>query len=144
MYCLFVRSSAEYCSVVWHQNLTQAQSNSIMRLQVVTLKLILSKDCPRKEDGHCDYGRVLILCKLDSLLDRQKKRMLNFGKKCRNHPSLSRLFPLNAAINDDPHNIRNHELCHVNHARTSAYRDSSIPAIQRQLNQYFRYSLPSV
>ena len=24
IYCLFVRSSAEYCSVVWHQNLTQS------------------------------------------------------------------------------------------------------------------------
>ena len=75
IYCLFVRSSAEYCSVVWHQNLTQAQSNSIERLQVVALKIILGKDCPRKEDGHCDYERILILCKLNSLLERQKFKL---------------------------------------------------------------------
>ena len=29
IYCLFIRSSAEYCSVVWHANLTQAQTNTI-------------------------------------------------------------------------------------------------------------------
>ena len=55
IYCLFVRFSAEYCSVVWHENLTQEQSNAIERIQVIALKIILGKDCPRKEDGHCDY-----------------------------------------------------------------------------------------
>ena len=144
IYCLFVRSSAEYCSVVWHQNLTQAQSNKIERLQVVALKIILGKDCPKKEDGHCDYENVLKLCNLDSLFVRRKKRMLDFGKKCINHSSLSRLFPYNEAISDDPLNLRNRELFHVNYARTSAYRDSAIPTIQRQLNQHFRKSPPSV
>ena len=137
IYCLFVRSSAEYCSVVWHQNLTQAQSNKIERLQVVALKIILGKDCPKKEDGHCDYKKVKKMCKLDSLFDRRKKRMLIFGRKCIKYPSLSCLFPLNAAINDDPHIVRNCDLFQVNQARTSAYRDSAIPTIQRQLNQFY-------
>jgi hypothetical protein len=144
IYCLFVRSSAEYCSVVWHENLTQEQSHAIERIQVVALKIILGKDCPRKEDGHCDYLQVLQVCNLDSLLDRRKKRMLNFGKKCIKHHSLSRLFPLNAAINQDPHDVRNRELFHVNYARTSAYKYSAIPAIQRQLNQHYSNSPPLV
>ena len=38
IYCLFIRSSAEYCLVVWQANLTQAQTNTIERLQVVSLK----------------------------------------------------------------------------------------------------------
>ena len=55
IYCLFVRSAAEYCFVVWHENLTKEQSNAIERIQVVALKIILGKDCPRRNDGHCDY-----------------------------------------------------------------------------------------
>ena len=57
----------EYCSVVWHDNLTQAQSNAIERLQIVALKIILGSDCPLKDDGHFDYTKALIICKLDSL-----------------------------------------------------------------------------
>ena len=120
----------------------QQQSNTIERIQVVVLKIILGKDCPRKEDGHCDYPQVLRICKLDSLFNRQKDRMLNFGKKCIKHTSLSRLFPINAAFNLDPHNVRNCELFYVNYARTSAYKYSAIPAIQRQLNQH--YSNPNL
>ena len=44
--------------MVWHENLTQEQSHAIEIIQVVALKIILGKDCPRKEDGHCDYLRV--------------------------------------------------------------------------------------
>ena len=65
IYSLHIRSSMEYCSVVWHDNLTKAQSNAIERLQMVALKIILGKDCPRKEDGHFDYVKALIICKLD-------------------------------------------------------------------------------
>ena len=141
IYCLFVRSAAEYCSVVWHENLTQEQSNAIERIQVVALKIILGKDCPRKDDGHCDYPQLLRICKLDSLFDRRKKRMLIFGRKCIKHHNLSRLFPINTANIQDPHNIRNPELFQVNYARTSSYKYSAIPTIQRRLNEY--YSNPS-
>ena len=142
IYCLFVRSSAEYCSVVWHSNLTQAQSKAIERLQIVGLKIILGNDCPRKEDGHVDYFAALDLCQLDSLFSRRQNRMLSFGKKCIKHSSLNRIFPINTATYEDPHPVRNRELFHVNHARTSAYLNSAIPSIQRQLNQFYRQSLP--
>ena len=141
IYCLFIRSSAEYCSVVWHENLTVAQSNAIERLQVVALKIIIGKDCPRKEDGHCDYEALLGLCQLTSLSDRRNKRMLSFGKKCIKHPTLNRIFPLNT---EDVNNVRNHDVFQVNYARTSAYQNSAIPAIQRRLNQHYSSSYPPV
>ena len=137
IYCLFIRSSAEYCSVVWHENLTVAQSNAIERLQVVALKIIHGKDYPRKNDGHCDYDALLRTCNLSSLSDRREKRMLSFGKKCISHPTLSRIFPLNA---EDMHDVRNHEVFQVNYARTMAYKNSAIPAIQRRLNQHYKSS----
>ena len=136
IYCLFIRSSSEYRSVVWHENLTIAQSNAIERIQVVALKIIHGKDFPRKEDGHCDYIELLRLCNLSLLFERRNKRMLSFGKKCITHPTLSRIFPLNP---EDIHNVRNHEIFHVNYTRTSA-----IPAIQRRLNQHFSSFHPPV
>ena len=72
--CLHVRSSVEYCSIVWHDNLTQAQRNSIERLQVVALKIIPGTDCPRKEDGHFDYERALVICNLKSLFNKREKK----------------------------------------------------------------------
>ena len=142
IYCLFVRSSAEYCSVVWHSNLTQAQSKAIERLQICGLKIILGKDCPRKEDGHMDYAAALNLCQLDSLFLRRNNRMISFGKKCIKHPSLNRLFPINPTIHEDPHQVRDREVFQVNHARTVSYQNSAIPVIQRRLNQLYSYSPP--
>ena len=98
IYSLHVRSSIEYCSVVWHDNITQAQSVAIERLQIVAVKIILGSDCPKKEDGHFDYPRALIICKLDSLFCRREKRALDFGKKCVKHPTLRKLFPTNPPV----------------------------------------------
>ena len=142
IYSLHVRSSIEYCSVVWHDNITKAQSDAIERLQIVAIKIILGNDCPKKEDGHFDYPTALITCQLESLFSRREKRALDFGKKCVKHHSLKRLFPTNPAVFNDPLPVRNRELFYVNRARTSAYNNSAIPAIQRRLNQHFKYSPP--
>ena len=75
---------------------------------------------------------LVLIAKLVSFFDRQKKRMLSFGKKCIKTPSLGQLFPLHAAINQDPLNVRNREMFHV-YARPSAYKYSALPEIQRQL-----------
>ena len=139
IYSLFVRSSAEFSSVAWHDNLTLAQKNAVERLQVVSLKVIMGKDGTRKADGHFDFEESLRMNKLTSLFSR----MLDFGGKCVQHPSLSKIFPLNRAVFEDPHSVRSREMYHVNHARTAVYQHSAIPAIQRRLNQQFVYS-PSV
>ena len=93
IYCLFIRSSAKYSSVVWHENLTVAQSNKIERLQVVALKMIIGKGCPRKEDGHCDNEALLRLCQLTSLSDRSNMRMLSFGEKMNKSSYIISYFP---------------------------------------------------
>ena len=67
----------KYCSVAWHDNFTIAQKNAIETLQVVSLKIILDSDCPRKEDGHVDYMQA-----------RREKKVLGFGIKCTKHPTL--------------------------------------------------------
>ena len=137
IFSLFVRSYTEYCSVAWHDSLTQEQTKAIERLQIVSLKIILGVDCPRKPDGHFDYSEALRLCNLKSLFDRRESRSLVFGKKSIKHPSLKRLFPLKENILEDQPNIRRHEKFHVNRARTVSYQKSAIPSIQRRLNQHF-------
>ena len=81
IYSLHVRSSMEYCSVVWHDNLTQAQSNAIERLQIVSLKIILGSDCPIKEDGHFDYSKALSMCQLETIFSRREKKSFRFQEK---------------------------------------------------------------
>ena len=137
IYCLFVRSYTEYCSVAWHDSLTQVQTKAIERLQIVALKIILGGDSPRKPDGHFDYFEALKLCNLKSLFDRREARTLSFGKKSSKHPSLKRLFPLHEDVLEDQPNLRNQEKFHVNFARTASYQNSAIPSIQRRLNKHF-------
>ena len=137
IYCLHIRSSMEYCSVVWHDNLTQAQGHSIERLQIVALKIILGADSPRRDDGHFDYHRALVICNLSSLFDRREKRTLVFAKKCIKHPTLKKIFPENTRTLNDPHDLRSREAFHVNYARTEAYKRSAIPSIQRRLNSHY-------
>ena len=144
IYSLSVRSAAEYCSVVWHNNLTQGQTYAREQLQIVSLKIILGSDGLRKDDGHFDYEKALTLCDLKSLFSRREARTVSFGKKCIQHPSLSKIFPLNQTIFEDPHTVRSRELYQVNRAKTAAYNNSAIPAIQRRLNQIYNHSPPLV
>ena len=53
------------------------------------------------------------------------------------HPTLKKLFPINPVISNDLHPVRDHEQLYVNNARTMAYYNSAIPAIQRRLNKHF-------
>ena len=78
----------EYCSLAWHDSMTQDEKNAIERLQIVALKIILGVDCPRKPDGHYDYPEALRLCKLKSLFDRMEAQTLAFGKKSIKHSGL--------------------------------------------------------
>lgn len=137
IFSLFIRFYTEYCSVAWHDSLTQEQTNAVERLQIVALKIILWADCPRKPDGHFDYPEALKLCNLKSLFSRRETRMLVFGKKSIAHPSLKRLFPRNEADLEDQPTLRHHEPFHVNPTRNSSYQNSAIPSIQRRLNQHF-------
>ena len=84
----------EYCSVVWYDNLSQAQSNAIERLHIVAIKIILGRDCPYKGDGHFDYIKAVIICNLDYLFSRIERSnrfgenmcQADLGKICVNHP----------------------------------------------------------
>ena len=129
IYCLYIRSIVEYCSVAFHSSLTSENNDKLERIQKTCLKVILG-------DMYIDYPSALEMSGLDTLYNRREKRCLEFSLKCIKHPRNSKLFPLND-VGSGP-DVRQTEMFKVNFAKTSTYQDSSIPYCQKLLNKHFR------
>jgi hypothetical protein len=115
VYKLYIRSVTEYCSVAFHSSLTQANSNTLERIQKTCLKVILS-------EMYVSYDSALEMCGLQTLFSRREKRCLDFSLKCIKHPRNKRLFPLNTITTLK-------EKFHVNWASTETYKKSTIPPL---------------
>ena len=124
IYMLFIRSRAEYVSVVWHSSLTAEQTKKIENIQKTSLKIILGQD-------YIDYPTAMEWCGLIELSARRKNRCLAFAKSSLNYPVGQRMFPPN--LNNDQ-NVRSREKYMVNFAHTEGYRNSAVPFCQRLLN----------
>ena len=74
---------------------------------------------------------------LEKFSECRSSRCLDFGLKSLRNPQNSRFFPPNPNIHDQLH-LRNRENFKVNFARTSIYKSSAVPDIQRRLNDHFR------
>ena len=111
----------EYCCVVWHSSITEEECTDIERVQKTALRIILG-------DTYTDYRSALELTGLDSLRDRRTQLSLTFAKKCvKNNDDL---FP----INFKTVNTRPHEKYFVTPARTERLAKSTVPYLQRLLN----------
>jgi hypothetical protein len=129
IYSLFVRSRAEYMSVVWHSSLTVAEDHKIENIQKTSLKIILG-------ENYVDYQSSLTKTGLKSLSDRRQSRCLAFAKRCLSNPQTKGMFPLNL---EDPYNLREAEKYQVNFSRTENYKNSAVPFCQRLLNEDYRH-----
>ena len=125
IYKLYIRSIVEYCSVVWHSSLTEELSRKLEMVQKICLRVILG-------DKYESYSDALDICNLKNLYERREERCLSFAKKCLKHPVHSKLFPLNMNNKNNMHKSR--EKYVVNFGRTNAYKDSTVPYLQRTLN----------
>ena len=130
IYALFIRSCAEYCSVAFHSSLTKNQSLDIVRIQKISLKIILG-------EMYIDYPIALEMTNLKPLFQRREKKCMDFALKCVRHPKNSRIFPLNPNLFEHNMEVRERELFKVNFSRTEAYKKSAVPYCQRLLNQHF-------
>ena len=86
IYCLFVRSRAEYCSVAFHSSLTQEQSRKIENIQKTSLRIIL-------HDEYDNYESACHKTGLFSLFQRRENRSLTFARRCLKNKEMSRFFP---------------------------------------------------
>ena len=124
IYFLFIRSMLEYSCVVWHSSITEEEITSIERVQKTALKMIL-------RERYTDYLSALELTGLTTLRERRTHLSLNFARKCIKSGKSSDLFPLNVkSVNTRPH-----ERYFVTPARTDRLANSTIPYLQRLLNQ---------
>ena len=128
IYILFIRCVLEYCSVVWRSTLTAKQCQDIERVQKLSLKIILGSN-------YVSYENALRLCGLESLEARREEKCLQFGLKSLLHPIHKKNFPLNPENN---YNTRKSEHFKVNMAHSEYYKNSTVPYIQRKLNNYVK------
>ena len=105
----------------------------MLPLEMVALTLLTPVKDLKEQDRYDGYKSALELCNLETLSTRREKRCLNFGLKALKHPKHKKIFPINEEIDIK---IRELEKFHVNFARTSTYKKSSIPYIQRLLNKH--------
>ena len=86
IYKLFIRSTLEYCSLVYHFSLTDEQSQMLENVQAVCLKFILGSD-------YTDRQTALTQCSLQSLKSRRESRIKDFCAKALAHPVHRNMFP---------------------------------------------------
>ena len=125
IYTLFIRSRAEYVSVVWHSSLTQEQAQKIENIQKTSLKIILG-------ENYIDYPTALEWTGLKELFLRRQNRCLAFAKSSLKYPIGANMFPSN---HEHSQNIRIREKFQVNFAHTESYRRSAVPYCQGLLNE---------
>ena len=126
IYKLFIRSTAEYSSVVFHSNLGAKNTAALEKIQSTSLRVIYP---------NMSYSQALARSGLETLAQRRERRCLSFSLKAAKHPIQNRLFPQNITNN---YNVRNHEKYQVNHAFNEFYRNSAVPFCQRLLNKHCR------
>ena len=124
IYILFIRSLVEYWCVVWHSSITEEECSDIERIQKTALRIILRAD-------YVDYASALQTTDLSSLRDRRTQLSLTFAKKFIQSDKSQDLFPLNVKTV----NTRPNEKYHVTPARTERLAKSTIPYLQRLLNE---------
>ena len=124
IYILFIRSLLEYCSVVWHSSITAEEKNDLERVQKCAMRIILGKN-------YISHENALVKLNLDKLADRRQSLCLEFAKKCASNPKTMKWFPKNP---QNEHNLRKQEKYFVTHAKNERFRMSSIPYLQRLLN----------
>ena len=125
IYCLYIRSVLEYNSTVWFSSITQEEKNNLERVQKCACKIIL-------KGKYTDYDSALKRLNIQTLSERRKILAKRFAVKCTKSEKFRSLFPLN---NKQHMNLRRSEKYSVKFSRTLRLCKSSIPAMQRLLNQ---------
>ena len=94
----------------------------------MTIKVIMGSD-------YEGYDMALEDCSLQKLSQRRDEKCLIFGLRSLKHHKLKSMFPL---TKKKSYKLRNEDKFVVNKSRTQSYADTSIPYIQRKLNDFFR------
>ena len=128
IYLTWIRNNVEFGAVLWHSSLTQELDMKIERIQKAAVRVIMG-------NKYTTYDEGLQRLKLDKLSERRRKICLRFAKNSLKLKQFSKLFPLN----DNEHDMmkRNGNRYLINQHLTERYKMSTIPYLQRLLNEDF-------
>ena len=124
IYKLFIRSVLETSCVVWATSITEEEKTIIERVQKTALKIVYG-------EKYICYANALQMSNLQTLSERRLKLTLKFAQKCTKNSKTSDMFPLNQIKC-----TRMKEKYKVIHTYTDRLKNSAIPQMARQLNQY--------
>ena len=85
------------------------------------------------KNDYINYKDALKQTNLETLDERREVIGLRFAKNCLKNKNFSKLFPLNSQKH--VMKVRNPQKYRINKANTERYKDSSIPYMQRLLNE---------
>ena len=120
-----IRSILETSCVVWHSSITLKQRAMLERLQKCAFRIIL-------KNNYESYENALAVMNMDTLDKRREKLCLRFAKSCLRHDRMKAMFPMKRISHSMTK--RNIEKFKINRAVTNRYKNSSIPYMQRLLN----------
>ena len=127
IYILYIRSILEQSCVVWNSSLTEENCDDLERVQKAAVRVIVGKN-------YTNYENALLKADLEPLKIRRDKLSKTFAEKClqSEHEPTKKMFPRNKKKHIMK--IRDSEKFQVNHANTLRLQQSSIPFMQRLLN----------
>ena len=125
LYGQFIRTILEFNSNVWFSSITEEESDDLERVQKSVCKILL-------KNRYTCYEEALNILKLEDLKARRLKQALKFGKGCL---EIDQMKPLFLTKSDCTYNLRNQEYLNVQHASRQRLYKSTIPSLQRLMNQ---------
>ena len=128
IYILYIRSILEQSCQVWHFSISEEEKGDLEGVQKVVCRIILNS-------RYTEYQQALEVLNLETLSARRDTLSLKFAKKCLKYNQTKDMFPLNTV---DAVDVRLREKYHVQHARGSRLLDSTLPQLQRALNEDVR------
>ena len=120
----YVRSALEQSCQVWNSRLTMENIADLERVQKSALRIILN-------NKYNNYNDSLEIINLDTLEERRKYLCLKFAKNSTQGEKTHKMFPLKTR----KQNTKKGEKFKVNFAKTERFRTSSIPYMQKLLNE---------
>ena len=126
IYKSFIRSKLEQSAVVWHSSLSKCNEYDLERVQKSALKVILG-------EKYINYKNALKKLDIESLYARREALCFKFAKKGLKLEQFKKMFPLKNNLHSMQK--RNPDKFVVNSSNTDRYKRSTIPSIQRKLNE---------
>ena len=126
IYITYIRSVLEQSAVVWHSSLTVENISDLERVQKNALRIIL-------KDGYSSYNEALDKLRLEDLNIRRFNLCKKFAGNCVTNVRTKKHFKLNSKSHSM--STRKGAKYNVDFAHTEKFKKSTIPYLQRLLNE---------